>query len=224
MEQKFRELINKMLLDCNSLKEWNETKTIHKEIHEEVSADNIATAPNGTPYKKKELSQYLLDKGLPFTEEYVNMAAKLFPAGDYELDSDEIVKHNEMENVSDEDLNTFVMAKLLEQLTKFRTDFLKKNFYDYRVEIVTDDSSGGTNLGALTRVLERYSDEGWSLKQVFVNELGTDSHTVGMINYNSTIDQVVLIFERPSYITDNLAKKIRNDIKNVNKDLHNQLK
>lgn len=163
-----------------------------------------------------------MEKGLPFTEEYVNMAAKQFPAEDYEIDTTESVIHNEMENICDEDLNVFLMAKLVEQISKFRGDYLNQGFFDYKIEVINDRSSGSTNINELTRVIERYSENGWALKHVFSNELGEDSHVVGNVRYNSTIDEIILIFERPAYITDHLANKLRKDIREINAELRNR--
>lgn len=72
--------------------------------------------------------------------------------------------------------------------------------YEYEVVTVTDDSTGGTNLKHLQDVLTKYSMYGWKLKTMVTNELGKNSRVVSgtavSSGVNSTIDQLILVFER----------------------------
>ncbi len=86
--------------------------------------------------------------------------------------------------------------------------------YEYAVEIVTDNELGGTDLEVLDATLKRYASQGWRLINTFTNELGENAHfdPVKRVTINSTMDQIVLIFERrtikhETYV-DRLARSI----------------
>ena len=90
---------------------------------------------------------------------------------------------------------------------------------DYAVEIINDNQNGSTNIQKLTTILKERSEKGWKLVNTFTNELGVNSHIEQSIlsnnvRVNSTVDQIVMIFERPISITDKKAREIINQIQN----------
>lgn len=86
--------------------------------------------------------------------------------------------------------------------------------YEYAVEIVTDNSSGGTDFVTLVTTLHKYSERGWRLVNTFTNELGEVSHYDAAKNarINSTIDQVVLIFERRVITHEKYVECVNRDV------------
>ena len=78
---------------------------------------------------------------------------------------------------------------------------IKRNpLYEYKVETVNDETTGGINSEKLQHLLSEYSSNGWRLHSALTNELGknvtaTSSSHMGM-SVNAAIGQTVLIFER----------------------------
>lgn len=74
------------------------------------------------------------------------------------------------------------------------------DLYEYIVVSVRDNSSGGTDITEIAKVLGKYSQEGWRLVNTFTNELGVNSSSVSFggisAGTNATIDQTIMIFER----------------------------
>lgn len=46
-------------------------------------------------------------------------------------------------------------------------------------------------------ILKQKSDEGYRVVSIFTNEIGKNSLSVAGVGVNSTVDQTVVIFERP---------------------------
>ena len=67
--------------------------------------------------------------------------------------------------------------------------------YEYVVQTI-NDVGGATNIPLLTSTINQYAEKGYRVKNIFVNELGKNSISVGGMGVNSTVDQVVVIFER----------------------------
>ena len=70
----------------------------------------------------------------------------------------------------------------------------------YAVEQIYDGRNGSVDTKQLSSVLNKYAANGWRLKSSFVNELGSNSTQARVGSFssgtNSTIDQIVLIFEK----------------------------
>ncbi|MDE6426770.1 MAG: hypothetical protein K2K89_11650 [Ruminococcus sp.] len=208
----------------NSLKENNLLKTWTENIHEteevvyntnHTNDDDITTAPDGTQYYKSLVIKYLTEKGYPLTQENINLSARMFQANGatYTRNNYRTIERDEFENIPDEDIDVFLYSKILEQLAQLNAH----TFMDYAVESVRDTRSGGTNFDALAKILRKRSETGWRLVNTFTNEIGVNSTSVTIGNYtggtNATIDQIVMIFERPMSMTDKKAQEIINQIR-----------
>lgn len=214
----FKKELMKKLARSGVADTWQETVAeIEEEVIDEVSVseDDIGTASDGTKYFKSLVNKYLTEKGYPFTQDNVDLAAKLFQANGNKLTRRNIkaVTHNEMDNVPVDLLDTYLNAKIAMMLSDIRKELVNQSIMEYSVEVIRDTSVGVTDVVALKSTLEHYSKHGWKLKSAFTNEIGKNSVEVSMsvVNQgiNSTIDQLILIFERPSYINDNKSDKMR---------------
>lgn len=82
----------------------------------------------------------------------------------------------------------------------YEQELQKNSRYEYSVETFVDNNSGGIDVDSLNRLLSEYASNGWRLKSVFTDEIGKNANSIGMGGFsagiNSTIEQVVLIFER----------------------------
>lgn len=179
------------LIDAN-IELVSETEEIDVDT---TNDEDIATTSDGRSYLKSAVRDYLLEKGYPFTQDTVDMAAKmLFPDGLTKIikEKKSIVQQTEFDDASDAEIMEFVQFQILKNLVEIRKLFELNNQKEYEIEIVNDTNTGSTNVQAIIKYLKAYSEKGWVLKCVFTNELGKDA----MMGVNSTIDQVVLIFER----------------------------
>lgn len=104
---------------------------------------------------------------------------------------------NHLFELSDEELKSLsniAIIKLLNDI-KHRTSDVT---YEYAVEVIKD-VGGATNVTLLSQVLENYSSRGYRVRSIFTNELGVNSVSVSGMGFNSTADQVVVVFEKKIY-------------------------
>lgn len=224
MDENFRKQLTENLIQAGIVKTWSEVQTNTEDFNVDATQTNdedIGTASDGTLYVKSLLSKYLTENGYPMTQENVDLAAKMFQAngGTYTLKTHATVRRNEMDSVPDENIDEYIQFKIAEQIGLLKKELISQNFMQYQVECVYDNRSGGTNFTELQNVLNTYSRNGWKLKQVFTNEVGKNSLSVSVGGYtsgtNATMDQVVLIFERPAFLNDKTARELYD--KNVQK-------
>lgn len=81
---------------------------------------------------------------------------------------------------------------------------LKENgldeYCEYKVLKIADSRKGFIDEGSLEKNLNYYALEGWRVKTAYTNELGKNSHSVGIggisTGTNSTCDEHIIILER----------------------------
>lgn len=120
-------------------------------------------------------------------------------------------------NNPEEKMNLEIAIRSLGVLDKRDEDIARlrkqtNDRFEYAVEIITDSDDGGTDFNTLIKTLNKYSNQGWRLVNTFTNELGETSHIEGGTRYNSTIDQVVLIFERRVITSEEYISRINKGI------------
>lgn len=104
---------------------------------------------------------------------------------------------NHLFELSDEELKSLsniAIIKLLNDIKQRTSDVT----YEYAVEVIRD-VGGATDVRLLSQVLERYGSRGYKVRSIFTNELGENSISYGGIGTNSTVDQVVVVFEKKIY-------------------------
>ncbi len=172
----------------------------YEEIENIIEIDNVGISSDGTKYNKAMVIEYLTSRGYPLTQEYLDLASKMFPAQGEKITKKEkkTVVHTDLEDLTDDEIKTYIELKILEELHSLQTDTFT---LEYAVETVIDSFSGGTNKNELQNLLNKYSKDGWRLKNIYTNELGHNSSSISIggstAGTNATIDQIVLIFERP---------------------------
>lgn len=74
------------------------------------------------------------------------------------------------------------------------------DIYEYDMVIIKDKMTGEIDYESIYKVLAEKSEMGWRLVNTFTNEIGKNSSMFGASGIsagtNSTIDQVIMIFER----------------------------
>lgn len=216
------EFVKNQLLDIIS-----KSKFVKKEITYSTSTQEVQISINkgisdtGIEYDKKKLFQYLYENGLNINKNNINAYAEKFPVIDnFQTETHTQVSQNTnlkllndepLENLSENDINDLKDLLILDYLNQIiNNDTIKM---EYKVDIITDNYTGGTNTAKLEKSLNDFSKKGYTLKFIFTNELGANSHSVsygGVSNgTNATIDQIVLIYERPKTTESN---KIFHDV------------
>lgn len=203
-----------MALLTNGQKKREHTSEDHIiEINEENDED-FATSSEGVKYSKSAVMTYLTEKGYQFTQANIDAAAKILSSQGnaiYIPGTTSYIKevHNTLENSDETEIMQYINFKILDEISKLRDEIMNENIVEYAVETVYDTSSGATDIQKLNRVLSSYSAEGWKLKCTFTNELGKNSVSVGGIGVNSTMDQLILIFERSRFWSDKKKDMLR---------------
>ena len=68
--------------------------------------------------------------------------------------------------------------------------------YEYTTYYLYDSVTGAIDQTKLNSVLNEYSSKGWRLVSATTNELGKNALTLMGVNINSTVEVMVMIFER----------------------------
>lgn len=68
--------------------------------------------------------------------------------------------------------------------------------YEYDLVSITDEPGGRTDIKKLKFEIDSRAAKGWRLAKILSDELGQNGVRIGGIGVNSTVDQVILIFER----------------------------
>ena len=222
MEEFLKQQIKKELISSNVARTWSETQSVSEEVtvsdEQRNNDDNIGISSEGVRYYKSLVSKYLNDNGYPFTQENVDMVAKMFSANNdgYVKSTVETVKKSDLDALEGDQLDIYIKSKIASILSQFRQDFQMHQFMTYEIDIVSDKPGGATDVEGLKRSLRWRSERGWRLKNVFTNEVGKNSSSVSVgsltSGINSTIDQVILIYERPVTLTDEKAKRILSEL------------
>ena len=206
-------MVKNNLVDC-----WNEqTSETSESVTIQVDSGNdedYAYSSDGTRYNRNAVFAYLSEKGYQINQTNVDAAAKILSeqGGQVVIPGSttySVVRHNTLENSDENEIMQYINFKIMEEINKLRRELLNHSVVEYAVEVITDNASGGTNIQRLKNILRDYSAAGWKLKNLFTNELGVNSVSVGGFGTNATIDQVVLIFERPKIISDDMKDIIR---------------
>lgn len=166
-----------------------------------------------------EIMAYISEKGYDYSESTIEMVGKLLSQQKAEESNDEsndseqeyvfqdVIKfYDNVEDFSDEDIRMYLQYLLLQSsdnMLKALNETILNNNKEkkqYAVEQIYDGRNGSVDTKQLSSVLNKYAANGWRLKSSFVNELGSNSTQARVGSFssgtNSTIDQIVLIFEK----------------------------
>ena len=162
-----REMIEKTLKEMDAL----DVKISVEKYQEEIGAndkENIGVLSDGTRYYKKMVYKYLTENGYRMSPEYVEIAARKFPVNESNeekitVNREKAVEHNDLQDVREEDLATFLQLKILEQLAELKNNFGERK-YQYTVDVIYDNRHGGTDVEALKRSLTWHGEQGYDYK------------------------------------------------------------
>lgn len=162
--------------------------------------NDVAVSSKGTAYVKSKVIMYLHQHGIPVSEENINQIADLFPIKYDEFgvpytesEFNIIEKVSILNDMTNDEIMAYINAKTLIELNNQK----KQRLYEYTVLSVRDTNSGSTDITKLENTINEYASQGWRVHHMFTNELGVNSTPIGLsASVNSTIDEVVVVFER----------------------------
>lgn len=216
-EELLKSVVDNMVKN-NLVEKWTEQKEETSEGHtievNEENEEDFANSSEGVRYNKSAVMTYLTEKGYQFTQANIDAAAKILSSQENSLyipGTTSYIKevHHALENSDETEIMQYINFKILDEISKLRDEIINQSIVEYAVETVYDTSSGSTDIPKLNHILSSYSAEGWKLKCTFTNELGKNSVSVGGVGVNSTMDQLVLIFERPKFLSDKIKDIIQ---------------
>ena len=181
--------IDKILIEDNNQNEEIEQSSKQIEISRDVVIDYLKKSGYDLNQQNYDMAFEMLNK-----MEQEKLRSTLNKAGNQNKKRYKTVNH--LFEFSTDELNALLNIAVLHSLNKINSILDVK--YEYAVEVVKD-VGGATDIIKLSRLLTNYSEKGYRVSNIFTNELGKDSISVGGVGVNSTADQVVIIFEKPIY-------------------------
>lgn len=156
---------------------------------------------------REVIIEYLTKSGYELTQENYDMAEQMLKSKDANKlastlenagkipgqDKYKIVNH--LYDLSVDELKSLLSLEILNRLTSIDNNISKVK-YTYAVEKIRDVFGGSSNSVGMEETLNRYAKYGYRLVSAFTNELGKNAVSVGNVGINSTVDEVVLIFEK----------------------------
>ena len=114
----------------------SDVKISVEKYQEEIGAndkENIGVLSDGTRYYKKMVYKYLTENGYRMSPEFVEIAARKFPVNESNeekitVNREKAVEHNDLQDVREEDLATFLQLKILEQLAELKNNFGERKY------------------------------------------------------------------------------------------------
>lgn len=196
------------------IKELNKRPDLTKSFKEKVLIDDIipeeVLEQPDIQISREVVIDYLTKSGYELTDENYTRAEKmlismeqdklkntLHNAGKTPSDKRfEIVDH--LQDLSLDELNSLLNLAVLNALNDMTANTKIPLRYEYKVERIKD-SGGSTNINQFRQVLNDFSDRGYRVVSIFTNELGKNAFSVGGVGVNSTVDEVIIVFEKPIY-------------------------
>ena len=200
------------------VKRLSEVEAISTPFIEKVVIQPDVSVPEEEPeISKSEIMDYLVNNGIEMTQDNFELAKEILKQKDSAQrslaisgESQNIIRYeyiNHLNDLTEEQLSTLIQLENLmkkehlENLMKEMEQKKKDQLYEYLIATVKDNWRGSTNLNSMTNVINKYAEKGYRVVSVFTNEVGVkeSSITVGGFTSgtNATIDQVVILFERP---------------------------
>ena len=185
-------------------KEINGSEMLKAELVEVIrEEEEISGINRGECVTKEDVIAYLNENNYPLTEDNYHFAKSYLENLDkpYVKVTESTVNH--LDEFSEEDMKTMIDICILKKLNEIEKKLNKQERktqvkYEYEVREIRD-RMGATNISALSTMLKEMSSRGFRVKQIFTNELGKNEFSIGNMGVNSTVDQVVIIFERPIF-------------------------
>ncbi len=182
-------------------KEITESDLLKDRLIETITEENevaVEKVPTSEEELRQSIIKYMRETGIELTQANYDHVLKMFKSNTDENNVlhqtvKKVTEINTLEKYSQEEMQELLQICILKQLEKLTMS--KDEEYEYEVESVID-KSGGTDITQLTNTINFYAKRGWRVISVFTNELGKNSLSIAGAGINSTVDEVVVVFER----------------------------
>lgn len=193
------------------VRELNRREEFTKSFKEKIPLEEFEQSQSDNDTETVALSKevvmdYLLKSGYDLTPENYERAEQMLAsmegnklkstlknAGNMEQKKYKTIDH--LNDLSIEELNSLLNVAILNALNTISEQTERVARYTYAIEVI-NDRGGGTDVKTLSSVINRYAADGYRVVNVFTNELGKNATSIGGFGVNSTVDQVVVIFEK----------------------------
>lgn len=184
---------------------YNELKSnriLEEELFEIIKEEKILNRKDGdVAVTDEEVFQYLRNNNYPITSDNCEMTKKHLMNTNVSITQIKETEVNHLDEFTEDDMKDLIDVCILKKLVNLdkKINSRQKIKYEYKIYTVRDKGNGSVDVDALSAIINRMASEGYRVKNVFTNELGKNSVSVAGIGVNSTMDQVVVIFEREIY-------------------------
>ena len=189
--------INRSGLLKNELEEVIEkeiTKTYSATVDEE--SKTIITKETVLDYLKTN-EMALSQDNFDYVKRYLeNKAQDSNQNGEIELKAKERECINHLNEFSEDEMKTLLEICILRRLSEIEKRVTGVQEYEYVIHSF-EDVGGTTAVSKFSDVINSYAERGFRIKNVVVNELGKNAVAIGGVGINSTVNELIVIFERP---------------------------
>lgn len=183
LKNELEEVIEKEITKTYSATVDEESKTI---ITKETVLDYLKT-------NEMALSQDNFDYVKRYLE---NKAQDSNQNGEIELKAKERECINHLNEFSEDEMKTLLEICILRRLSEIEKRVTGVQEYEYVIHSF-EDVGGTTAVSKFSDVINSYAERGFRIKNVVVNELGKNAVAIGGVGINSTVNELIVIFERP---------------------------
>ena len=179
--------------------EINSNRILEEELFEIIKEEIILTGKDReATVTDEKVFQYLRDNNYPITNDNFEMTKKHLMNTDVSITQIKETEVNHLDEFTEDEMKVLLEVCILKKLINIdkKINSHQNKKYEYKICTIMDRGSGAVDLNALTETINKMASEGYRVKNVFTNELGKNSVSVAGIGVNSTMDQVVIIFER----------------------------
>ncbi|MBR4555618.1 MAG: hypothetical protein IKO27_08530 [Ruminococcus sp.] len=195
------------------VKELNRREDLAKPFKEKISIEEFEKddEPEEVTVSKEVVVDYLLKSGYDLTPDNYERAEQMLRSMEGtklkstlknagKMDEQRYKTIDHLNDLTVEELNSLLNIAVLNALNNISNQLNNINNsatkYTYSIERI-HDSRGATNVRHMTEVINRYAANGYRVVSIFTNELGKNVTSVGGFGVNSTVDEVIIVFEKP---------------------------
>ncbi len=186
------------------IKELDRREILVSKFKEYVTLEEKIESTPDIEIDRDKILKYLTESGAELTQDNFERAEQLLKSMEQDdlkakfvnIERSQKEVKNNLKDMEDQDLDRMLKIAILNTLNNIDT---KRLTYEYKVESFRDNSSGTTDISTMSNIINRYAEKGYRVVNVFTNEIGKNTVGIGGVSTNTTIDEVVVIFERPIY-------------------------
>ena len=186
------------------IKELDRREILVSKFKEYVTLEEKIESTPDIEIDSERIIKYLTESGAELTQDNYQRAEQMLKSMEQDdlkatfvnIERSQKEVKNNLRDMDDQELDRMLKIAILNALNNIDMKNVK---YEYKIETIKDTFGGGTDTGTLSNVINRYAENGYRIVGVFTNELGKNVVGIGGVSSNTTLDEVIVIFERPIY-------------------------